>query len=695
VSNNNLEILSPAGSSDILVCAINNGADAVYLGGHSFSARKNAANFSDDELRFAVKYAHLYGKKVYVTVNTLIYDNELEEAFAFIQFLYNIGVDALIIQDLGILRLVKKHFPDFEIHASTQMTIHNKQGAQLAKEMGFSRVVLSRELTLGEIKDISDSVDIELEVFVHGALCMCYSGQCLMSSFIGARSGNRGDCAQPCRLPYTLTDKDGTVIGEKGKYLLSLKDLCLVDELKFLADAGVKSLKIEGRMKSAQYVSLVTHMYNKYRNGGNVSKKDMDLLSNIFSRSGFTKGYAVGDYGRHMLNYNTNNDKVYDNISRDVHAFADELKTRTMEPVPFDAKATLKIDEPMVLEVVCGQVGVTVKTDAKVEKAHNVPISAERVKEQISKCGATPFSLCDIEIDLDEGAIIPVKEINNLRRNALELLEQKIAETYERKSQAHYTSVGKKNKSFDVITKNAEVKTKEQAIAAANAGFDKILVPYSLYVSESDFFENADFEVAVVLPAVVRDNKPIDTEKINCELYASNFYQLSLANKHHVSANHNINVFNTFALELLEQMGVDTVCLSPELNAKAISAIGDFAKKELIVYGRIPLMTVQNCLVKSARGKCLCNEGCYVLNDRKGAQFPVFTDKHSCTNTIYNSAPVYMADKMDKIAMHGVSSWRFVFTTETPDQIEKIYKNYMTGAPTESDFTRGHYFRGV
>ena len=464
---NNLEILSPAGSLDTLVCAVNNGADAVYIGGQSFSARKNAANFTNEEITSAVKYAHLYGRKVYVTVNTLVYDGELNDLYDFVAFLYEAGVDALIIQDLGVLSLVKKYFPDFEVHASTQMTIHNIEGARLAKEQGFSRVVLSRELTFGEIKAISDAVDIELEVFVHGALCMSYSGQCLMSSFIGARSGNRGDCAQPCRLPYTLVSDKGKILGESNKYLLSLKDLCLIDEIEELKNCNVKSLKIEGRMKSSEYVSLVTHMYDKYRNGGKVAKEDYEALRNIFSRSGFTKGYLSGDCGRGMLNYNANNDKVYDNISADVHALAKELMKVKPEPIICDARAKINLGRPMMLEVSAKGRTVSLTGEIPVEKAISVPLTEERIASQIAKSGSTAFEIGNIDIDLDSSVSLPIREINNLRREALELLKKELSPQKTRQTKAQFKLPEKQKNAPCKITYNAEVRNLSQAEGAA------------------------------------------------------------------------------------------------------------------------------------------------------------------------------------------------------------------------------------
>ncbi|MBQ8588470.1 MAG: U32 family peptidase [Clostridia bacterium] len=689
-----MEILSPAGSLDTLICAVNNGADAVYIGGINFSARKNAVNFTNDDIISAVRYAHLYGSKVYVTVNTLVSDSQLDEVYEFVKFLFETGVDALIIQDLGILNMVRRCFPDFEIHASTQMTIHNIEGARIAKKLGFKRVVLSRELTFAEILAISQAVDIELEVFVHGALCMSYSGQCLMSSFLGSRSGNRGACAQPCRLPYTLLDAQGGKISEKDKYLLSLKDLCLVDEMDMLRKCNVKSLKIEGRMKSADYVSLVTHIYDKYRDGGSVDKLDMEALANIFSRSGFTKGYLEGKCGRHMLNYSKNNDKVYDNISSVVLQRAEQLKKETKPKIRFDAEAYVALGEPMRLSVSAKGRTVSASGTVVAEQALSVALNEERISTQIGKTGSTPYELGSLNIRLEEGVSLPVKEINEVRRRALDMLTDCIC-IPDRECKSEPFSVHSKSRGILEPKLNAEVRTLLQAQAAYEAGFDRLLIPYYLYSDNKSYFDKTDWDICVVLPAVLRDNRPIDMNVLPYEVYASNVSQLMLIGGRKVNADFSLNVYNTSALEFMADMGVDTVCISPELNLREISNLGSNCAKELIVYGRVRLMTVQNCVVKSSRNRCSCTGDVYYLKDRKGARFPLFTDKGSCTNSIYNSTPIYMADRMDELKLDGVTNLRFIFTTESPEEICDIYSCYRNNIKADFDFTRGHYYRGV
>ncbi len=690
---NNFEILSPAGNFEILKSAVLNGADAVYIGGKSFSARKNAANFSDDEIAEGVRFAHLYGAKVYAAVNTLIRDSELKSAFEFIKYLYEVGVDALIIQDLAIVKTVKKHFPDFPIHASTQMTVHNIAGVRAAEKLGFSRVVLSRELSFEEIENISKNTDAELEVFVHGALCMSYSGQCLLSSFIGSRSGNRGACAQPCRLPYSLFDNGGKCI-VKDKYLLSLKDLCLVDEIETLKKCGVASLKIEGRMKNEDYVSVVTHTYDKYRNGSKVSDKDMAILKNVFSRSGFTKGYLIRYTGREMLNYSKNNDDVYSLVSDDVKILSESLKKNTSKKVKFSSCVSLKAGQPLKASFVSGEATVSLSGVSVAQAAIKTPLDFDRVKQQFSKTGNTPFELDSFTADIGDGLCVPIKDINDLRRRGLDELSN-ILSYSSRKSCAEYEALQYEKFTCDKVLKHAQVMNLQQAHSALNLGFDKIIIPYFLYLKEKDFFDGIDKKIAVVLPSITRDGV-MDFKKITgFEIYASNISQIFGFDGCDICANYTLNVFNSLSLEMMKELGIKRVCLSPELNLKQIDAMGDFAEKEIIVYGKIPLMTVQNCVVKSAFGKCFCKDDKYYLKDRKGAEFPLYTDKTSCTNTIFNSAPIYMADKLDEIPLHGIRCERFVFTDETPNEMADIYDKYQRHLPHSGDFTRGHYYRGV
>ncbi len=682
-----VEILVPAGSYENFLVAVNNGADAVYLGGKSFSARANASNFSDEEIVSAINYAHIRGVKVYVALNTLIEDNRLDAAYEFAKFCYESGADALIVQDLGVLSMLKECFPDFKLNASTQMTIHNLKGVKAAERCGFSRVVLSRELSRGEIGEICRGAEAEIEVFAHGALCMSYSGQCLMSSMIGGRSGNRGACAQPCRLPYSLIDGEGNTICE-GKYLLSLKDLCLMDEISSLEKCGVTSLKIEGRMKNSAYVAMAAHLYDKYRNGGRVEREDAEDIASVFSRSGFTKGYFENSTGRHMLNIDRNNDSVYEDISQRAASRAEKLVSSAGKKIKICGSFTAYLGSPATLCVWDDKGNSAVcRGEALAEEAIKVPLSEERITEQISKTGGTPFEFDDFIVNTDNNISLPIKEINDLRRRALSEMENQVKVSYDRSNCGEF--------SFNIVKSNARaelsasVLTYGQAKAIEKTDISRIYIPRSVYDENREEFSSDRF--IVTLPAIERHGKAASGYEKIC---TSNFSQLydDARLKH---GGFRMNVFNSAAVKMLAEVGFDSVCLSPELNLGQISAMSKDIPAEAIVYGRLPVMTVQNCLIKSAKGKCGCDGKVHYLKDRMDALFPLIADRDSCTNIILNSAPIYMGDKMNDIARSGISYANLYFTTESAEELENIISLYNQGKPFGGAFTRGHFYRGV
>ena len=693
----NIEILSPAGSFEALTAAIDSGADAVYFGGRAFSARKNAINLSDDEIIEAVKYAHLRGAKLYAAVNTLIFDNELESAFEFIKFCYEAGVDALIIQDLGLAKLVKKHFPDFRMHASTQMTVHNLAGASLAQKMGFSRVVLSRELSLDEIRLIAQGTDIELEVFVHGALCMSYSGQCLMSSFLGGRSGNRGACAQPCRLPYTLLDSDGTEISDREKYLLSLKDLCLIDYISDLKAAGVTSLKIEGRMKSAAYVSGVTGIYNKYRDGGKVSDEDKLLLQNIFSRGGFTDSYLRGTHGRDMLSFEKNHDDIFASATDDVVTEAKSHANLQRKNL-IKAHFVMKKDEPVYFEAEYLDKMFCARGSVNAETASNMPVDRFRAEEQLRKLGSTVLEYESLSLDVDDGLYVPIKEINNIRRKVCDEIEAFIMGERRIYKGDGFVPPPKHSKKADPPSYTASILTNEQADMCYELGFERIYIPYSLYKSNKKKFDADPDIYSVKLPPVNHDRHNSDFSDIALESCSvTNIGQIAMLPETMTKyADYRINVYNTFSLMHLSSMGFKCACLSPEMTIGQMQNLCSSMKTEIVVYGKIALMTVKNCLVKSSFDKCGCTVGSmYYLRDRKGICFPVECIRGECVNVIYNSAPIYMADRMKELARINASYLRFDFTDESPSQIAAVLKQYESGKKSNEFFTRGHFYNGV
>lgn len=689
-----IEILSPAGEYDSFVCAVNNGADAVYVGGSKFSARKNAVNFTDEQLKCAVEYAHIRGVKVYVALNTLIHENELYDAYNFIKYLCDIGVDALIVQDMGIVNMIGKFFPDMPIHASTQMTIHNVYGTKAAEQLGFKRVVLSRELSFEQIKNIISCCKAEIEVFAHGALCMCYSGQCLMSSLIGGRSGNRGACAQPCRLFYTVCDKDKNPLGEKDKYYLSLKDLCTIDEIDKFIDMGVKSLKIEGRMKSKEYVSIVTSMYDKYRNGDNVKIEDIKTLQNIFSRSGFTKGYLYNKTGADMLNLHKHNDNVYKEIEQDVHSTATELINRK-KTIPIDAYVSVTAGSNPYIIFTYKDITVTSMGDNVVDKALKVATEPQRIVEQVCKTGDSAFVIDNITYDIDADINISIKSVNELRRNAVKLLEDELIKTDKKTYRNYdYSVVPKQCTQYGL---SASVKNIYQAKKVFESGFERIYIPYDVYMSDKDFFDKNKNVFVLMIPNIADDCilDVYNTTGLD-RVCVSNISHIKCFDGKKMSADYPMNVYNTMSLQMLEQMGVDTVCLSPELNITQLEKLNYNIKTELLVYGRIKLMTVRNCIAKSNSGKCNCKDQLRYLKDRKNMYFPFYTDKTTCTNSIYNSLPLYMGDRTKELSHINANLYRFDFVEETVEQIQKIVNDFKSGKkPEEGTFTRGHYYRGV
>ncbi|MBE7038612.1 MAG: U32 family peptidase [Ruminococcaceae bacterium] len=694
MENKEIEVLSPAGDFETFKAAVNNGADAIYLGGKSFSARKNAQNFTNEEIIDAVKYAHLRNVKVYVTLNTLVMDNELEEVFEFIKFCYEANVDALIIQDLAVLRIVKDYFPDFPCHASTQMTISSLEGVKLAKEMGFSRVVLSRELSFEEIKYIADNTDAELEVFVHGALCVCYSGQCLLSSIIGSRSGNRGACAQPCRLNYNLIDYDGKKVFKDSKYLLSPKDLCLADEIEQLKKIGIKSLKIEGRMKNKEYVSLVTGAYSDAVKRGSVSDDTLMELENIFSRSGFTKAYFDNNINRNMLNFDKNNDLVYKNIDNKVLKKAEEMSRLDARKTRINAFVSVKKNKEIFVRLFDNENNcIEYLSNVTPQSANNAPLDFDSLKSQFSRLGDTAFCLDEFECEIDDNLFVSKKDLNEIRRQAVILLEDKILLSNRKKEYKNFEFCFCKN-SFGEHKFTASVCTKEQLdYVMENEFFDKIFVPYNLYIKNKELLKNNQ-KIVCVLPKVIRKEK-INLSDIK-KVSISNIGQIPLCKNKEIYGEANLNITNSISLNEYKKYGLKAIMLSNELTLTQIECNKKSIDCEILVYGKIEVMNTKACIYKSAFGKCGCREDKFLyLEDRMKKRFPVLQDSFTCTSHIFNSSPLFMADKLNELKNTKVKYLRFAFTDENVDEIKNVIALYKSGSKCNFEFTRGHYFRGV
>ena len=682
-----MELLAPAGSFEAVIAAVQSGANAIYIGGKEFSARRSAENFTREEIKEVVRYCHLRGVDVHVAANILIKPDEVDDFIDYLGFLNGVDVDAVIIQDIGMAKLARKLYPELPLHASTQMTVASLSAVKYLENAGFSRVVLARELSGEQIKYICDNSDVEIEVFVHGAICMCYSGQCLMSSIIGARSGNRGMCAQPCRLNYRLL-KDGKSI--KNGYLLSPKDMSLAEHLEELKEYGVSSLKIEGRLKRPEYVATVVGIYRKYIDTyEKVSKKDWEILKDSFSRSGFTDGYFTGKCGSDMMSY-----EVPGNTSQ--NKFSKEAEERCKNNVEY-RKTPIKIacrmvkEESLFIELQCDECVVFEESEIKVQKALNRPVDRQRLKEQLEKLGDSVFFAEETEIYMDDDANIPIKEINATRRKAVEKLENEILKREERRA-FKFERCDFKNITSD-IELTAQVYTKEQLEICENEGIKTVYIPRELI----RYTKNDDIKYVVVLPEICDNDKKIDIPR-KFGVLISNIGQEILYEEYEKYANTRVNVFNSYSLNVFD--GYKSVILSNELNINEISKIRGNIIKEIVGYGKIPLMIMKNCPVKAICGKCGKNEG-YVLKDRKNEEFKFVCDD-ACHSIILNSKNIYMADKINDIRKMGINRIKLNFYDETADETMYVineYKNALNGREIkkrqENSFTRAHFYRGA
>ena len=645
------ELLAPAGDMDALQAAVAAGADAVYVGGKSFGARAFAKNFDIDELSRAVRYCHLFDVRLYVTVNTLLFDKELSGVGEYIRELYRIGVDAIIVQDLAVMKIAAKVAPKLELHASTQMSIHNTLGADVAYNMGAVRVVLARELSLADIKSVVDNSAAEVEVFLHGALCVCHSGQCLFSSLVGGRSGNRGECAQPCRLPYN------------SSYPLSLKDLSLSEHIKELIDSGVSSLKIEGRMKSPSYVFGVTSIYRRLLDEGRSSKAaERERLAALFSRGGFTDGYFRGKPNEVALGIRSQSDKDSSRLISTTETYAMRLPVR--------ARVKILRGAPCEMTLYTDKKSFTAEGDIPAE-AISSPLTRETVAERLSKTGATYLSLKkeDIELELDTGLNLSVGALNALRRAACEGFEsaERESDTYDLTYTAHRRGTGKRTALF--------LKPENMPEADSLSYFDVVFTPLSKYRGTN----------GVYLPPVIPDSEIGGVREMLCKAVSEgaeyalvgNLSHLALAAEYGLTAYGDIrlNITNGLALEKLAELGVELAVLSAELSLPAVRDIGG----STVVYGRIPLMLTEKCFMRE--GGC---ERCerVSLTDRTGAKFPIMREyKHR--NLILNCTPTYMADKKEELKRYSVEGGHFIFSIENKAEITAVISAYRKSGNTE------------
>ena len=652
------ELLCPAGEMKALEAAIEGGADAVYFGGVDFNARKNAANFDFDSMREAIKLAHAYGVKTYVTQNTLCFDKEISAYLSAAESAISAGADALIVADIGGAKEIKKHFPDCELHASTQMSGHNVDAAIKMAEMGITRMVCAREMSFDDIRYFTQNSPIEAEVFVHGALCVCHSGQCLFSSLVGGRSGNRGECAQPCRLPYS------------GAYPLSLKDSSLALHIRELIECGVSSLKIEGRMKSPEYVRDVARIYRRLLDQRRQATDDeMRELAEIFSRGGFTDGYFTKKINKSMLGIRSEADKQY---TRELTPFSGLTKK-----IPIDVSARIVSGEPCRMTISGEKGTVEYLSDIIPEKAVNQPLTYDSVKKQLTKFGATVYECGSFALELDDGVMLPVSVLNRLRRDALEAFSGNSGPVEIRTEQCELSFPTQNGLKLNT----AYFSFPEQISNQAKEFFDVRFLPLDKYTDAAN---------GVALPAVIFDSEAERVKAMLSDAKRRGAEYALVGNLGHIElaktlgfklfADFRLNIANNSSAAKAEELGFEGFVVSPELTLPMTRDIK--GAKLAVVYGRIPLMLLEKCVGKELGGCDKCNGKKLVLRDRRGAEFPVLREwEHR--SIIYNSIPTSMSDKQDLLLKNGLYGRHFIFSTETGVECEQVISAFRSRKPID------------
>lgn len=671
------ELLAPAGSPEALDAAIAAGADAVYFGGSAFNARMNAKNFWGDALRDAIDKCRLYGVKTNITLNTLVHDREMREVLEYVDTLYTLGADALIVADLGAARMIKRHFPDLELHASTQVAGHNIAAAKVLAELGFSRMVAARELSREDLASLCRNSPIETEMFIHGAICVSQSGQCLASSLIGGRSGNRGECAQPCRLPYKRCTKDG-----RDTYALSLKDMCLAEHITEILKLGVASLKIEGRMKSPDYVYGVTRIYRRLLDERRCATADeLSELRALFSRSGFTDGYFKGKLGREMLGIRTDADKAdsADKTARSVDYAA--LCGERRHPVNMSAR--IEAGKPSQLTVTACEHTVTAY-GVMPDKAINRPLDAAAVRKNLEKLGTTPFSLGKLDITLGDGLIMPISAINALRREAVDMLIMKLTKRRPSARPIRIDTPSHKKRPCAVSARFTSYKR----IPDDAAEYGLIYLPLEKFAPHM-----TDRVSGVIIPPVVFDSQMSEVAAMLRTAADAGIRHALVSNLGHIElakasgmtvhGDFRLNIYNGFTADALYELGFSDLIASPELT---LPQLRDLALPP-VIYGRVPLMTLEKCVIRDLYSCEECKKREFLgVRDRKGVEFPL-TRTYDHRNIMYNSVPVYMADRQDELTRFRISGGHFIFTDEPREYASAMLGGKIT-APREGGIRR-------
>ena len=702
--NKDFELLAPAGSLEIFKGVIESGADAVYVGGSMFGARAYANNFTEEELLEAIDFAHLRGVKVYLTVNTLIKNSEFSKLYDYLLPYYKRGLDAVIVQDIGVVKAIHEYFPSMEIHTSTQMTVTGADGVRFLSQFGVTRVVMAREVSLAEMKRIHEETGMELEAFVHGALCYSYSGQCLFSSILGGRSGNRGRCAQPCRLPYTVE-------GKKDEYILSLKDMCGIKALDKLHDAGVYSLKIEGRMKQLEYACGVVKYYRSYIDSKKpVSDADYDRIKALGNRCGFTDRYYFDHNGSDMVTY------VKPNFVSNAAEPSPEKRKLSIE-----GELVLREGEPGSLTVKRGD--VTYKASIEpVSAALKAPLDKKAAIDRINKTGDTDFEFSHIKAQIGENVFVPNGALNKLRRDAISGLCDKLLKKYYR-NDARYADMSRltalpehvvksdaaHDEAINDYTTICSCMTRAQLDTLIGYEcFDVFYLDFDMYDRNTLIQQFADDvkcltkrnkKVYLMLPTILRADSSDyfvsiakELDKVSFEGFVvKNYEELYLTENlftgKKVILDHNMYTFNDVSKSAFFEHGVSGDTVPLELNSKEIMHRNNIGS-QMIVYGYYPLMTTANCVHKNTKG-CDKKQKLIYLKDRYNKSFAVCNNCKECYNTIYNSLPTMLTKNISKLKEAGIRSFRYSFTIETPKQIKAVMDDKV------AEYTNGHYKRGV
>ena len=687
-----MELLSPAGSPESLRAAVQSGAGAVYLGWGDFNARRSAKNFSDEEFADALRYCHERGVRVFLTLNTLLTDRELPRALETAAAACRMGVDSVLVQDWGLFDLLRQALPDLPLHASTQMSLFTSGGCREMAADGCERVVIARECSAADTAEICKNCPAEVEVFVHGALCMCYSGQCEMSALIGGRSGNRGRCAQPCRLPYGVNEP------AKKSYPLSLKDSCLADRLGEMAEMGVACLKLEGRMKRPEYVAVITRIYARLlAEGRRPTAAEKAELEQAFSRSGFTDWYWQGRHGAGMFGTRPENAPDPKELFAQAKAAYEKGDQRT---VPVRFACTVRAGAPCTLTAETEDGRAVTVTGPVPEAARSRAVTAEELCQRLRKTGGTAYRCKAVTAEVDEGLSLPASAVNALRRDALAALtDARTAPPQRRELPVPPPPAGDRAAAaprFTVsVTTAAQLTPQLLALGPA-----RVYVPLELLAAFTALPE-ADTEWCAILPRVWRDRDEAELRRWLDHAKALGVTAVLTGNIGHLSlvrdtglavyGDYGLNVFNGRALDYLRKKGLSSACLSFELRFAQLRDLPKCLPAEAIVYGRLPLMITENCLIENA-GACRCDRPNF-LTDRTGAAFPLLP-AYGHRTEIQNSRVLWLADRPEYRRL-GLSFARLRFTTETPEECLRVFRDYQAGAAASGEFTRGLYERGV